>query len=62
MRSMLPRHLQIIYEINKRFLNVIHETFGDDLNRIRLMSIISEGEHPSVQMATLGIVGSHKVN
>jgi starch phosphorylase len=62
MRSMLPRHLQIIYEINKRFLNVIHETFGDDLNRIRRMSIISEGEHPSVQMATLGIVGSHKVN
>lgn len=62
LRSMLPRHLQIIYEINKRFLNVIHDTFGDDLNRIRRMSIISEGEHPSVQMATLGIVGSHKVN
>lgn len=62
MRTMLPRHLQIIYEINKRFLNVIHDTFGDDLNRIRRMSIISEGEHPSVQMATLGIVGSHKVN
>jgi starch phosphorylase len=62
MRNMLPRHLQIIYEINKRFLNTVHETFGDDVNRIRRMSIISEGEHPSVQMATLGIVGSHKVN
>lgn len=62
MRNMLPRHLQIIYEINKRFLNTVHDTFGDDVNRIRRMSIISEGEHPSVQMATLGIVGSHKVN
>ncbi len=62
MRNLLPRHLQIIYEINKRFLNQIHVQFGDDLNRIRRMSIISEGEQPAVQMATLGIVGSHKVN
>ncbi|MCH8495398.1 MAG: glycogen/starch/alpha-glucan phosphorylase [Balneolales bacterium] len=62
MRNMLPRHLQIIYEINKRFLDEVHERFGDDLNRVRRMSIISEGEQPSVQMANLGIVGSHKVN
>jgi glycogen phosphorylase len=62
MRNMLPRHLQIIYEINKRFLNTVHEVFQDDLNKIRRMSIISEGENPSVQMANLGIVGSHKVN
>lgn len=62
MRNMLPRHLQLIYEINKRFLNQIHTTFGDDINRVRRMSIISEGEQPSVQMANLGIVGSHKVN
>jgi starch phosphorylase len=62
MRNMLPRHLQIIYEINKRFLNTVHNTFGDDINKIRRMSIISEGENPSVQMANLGIVGSHKIN
>jgi glycogen phosphorylase len=62
MRNMLPRHLQIIYEINKRFLDRVHEKFGDDLNRVRRMSIISEGEQPSVQMANLGIVGSHKIN
>ncbi len=62
MRNMLPRHLQIIYEINKRFLNTVHHTFGDDINKIRRMSIISEGEQPSVQMANLGIVGSHKIN
>lgn len=62
MRNLLPRHLQIIYEINKRFLNSVRDIYGEDLNRIRRMSIISEGEQPSVQMATLGIVGSHKVN
>lgn len=62
MRSLLPRHLQIIYEINKRFLNKVRDTFGDDVNRVRRMSIISEGEKPAVQMATLGIVGSNKVN
>lgn len=62
MRHMLPRHLQIIYEINKRFLNKVHATFGDDINKIRRMSIISEGENPSIQMANLGIVGSHKIN
>ncbi len=62
MRQLLPRHLQIIYEINKRFLNKVRDTFGNDVNRVRRMSIISEGEKPAVQMATLGIVGSNKVN
>lgn len=62
LRAMLPRHLQLIYEINKRFLNTVHTTFGDDINKIRRMSIISEGEQPSVQMANLGIVGAHKIN
>lgn len=62
MRNLLPRHLQIIYEINKRFLNHVRDTFGNDVNRVRRMSIISEGEKPAVQMATLGIVGSNKVN
>jgi starch phosphorylase len=62
LRNLLPRHLQIIYEINKRFLDKVHNHFGDDTNRVRRMSIISEGEQPSVQMANLGIVGTHKVN
>lgn len=62
LRNLLPRHLQIIYEINKRFLDKVHEHFGDDTNRVRRMSIISEGEQPSVQMANLGIVGTHKTN
>lgn len=62
LRNLLPRHLQIIYEINKRFLDKVNEHFGNDTNRVRRMSIISEGEQPSVQMANLGIVGTHKVN
>ncbi len=62
LRMLLPRHLQIVYEINNRFLNKVRTELGEDINRIRRMSIISEGEQPSVQMATLGIVGSHKIN
>lgn len=61
-RAMLPRHLQIIYEINNRFLTKVRATLGDDINRIRRMSIIGEGEQPVVRMANLGIVGSQKVN
>lgn len=61
-RNMLPRHLQIIYEINRRFLDHVRATLGDDVSRMKRMSIISEGEQPAVQMATIGIVGSHKVN
>ncbi len=62
LRSLLPRHLQIIFEINNRFLGNVRSHFGEDVNRIRRMSIIGEGEQPMVQMASLGIVGSHKVN
>lgn len=62
MRHLLPRHLNIIYEINRRFMNKVKATFGDDRNRASRMSIISEEEHPVVHMAHLGIVGSHKVN
>ncbi len=62
LRSLLPRHLQIIYEINRRFLNEISEQIGDDKGKISRLSIIGEGEDPVVHMASLGIVGSHKVN
>ena len=62
LRSLLPRHLQIIYEINRRFLQKVHTKFGDDRGKISRMSIIGDGENPVVHMASLGIVGSHKVN
>ncbi|MDZ7755752.1 glycogen/starch/alpha-glucan phosphorylase [Rhodohalobacter sp.] len=62
LRSLLPRHLQIIYEINRRFLSEISDQIGDDKSKISRLSIIGEGEDPVVHMASLGIVGSHKVN
>jgi len=62
LRNLLPRHLQIIFEINRRFLSNIKARFDNDVNRVRRMSIISEGENPVVRMASLGIVGSHKTN
>src|SRR6516164_8516450 len=58
----LPRHLQIIYEINHRFLNKVRKRFPEDNERYRRMSIIEEGQEKRVRMANLAIVGSHAVN
>ncbi|MBI5557811.1 MAG: glycogen/starch/alpha-glucan phosphorylase [Deltaproteobacteria bacterium] len=58
----LPRHLQIIYEINQRFLDQIAQKYPGDSRRLRDMSIIAEGETKRVRMAHLAIVGSHSVN
>lgn len=58
----LPRHLQIIYEINHRFLNEVRTRFPGDDARCQRMSIIEEGKEKRVRMATLAIVGSHSVN
>jgi starch phosphorylase len=60
--SLLPRHLEIIYEINRRFLEQVHLKFGDDLSRIARMSLIDESGERYVRMAYLATVGSHKVN
>ncbi len=62
MGYVLPRHLQIIYEINWRFLEAVRAKFGHDDARARRMSIIEEDGEPRVRMATLAIVGSHSVN
>jgi starch phosphorylase len=62
MNYVLPRHLQIIYEINWRFLESVRAKFGHDDGRARRMSIIEEGDDPRVRMAALAIVGSHSVN
>jgi starch phosphorylase len=60
--SLLPRHLQIIYEINHRFLrDVIHRHPGN-IEMMRRLSLIEENVPKSVRMANLAIVGSHKVN
>lgn len=62
LRNLLPRHLQIIYEINRRFLQSVQAKIGDDRGKISRLSIVGEGENPVVHMASLGIVGSHKIN
>jgi starch phosphorylase len=60
--SLLPRHLQIVYEINTRFLrDVMHRNPGDT-ELLRRMSIIDENGPKSVRMAHLAIIGSHRVN
>ena len=58
----LPRHLQIIYEINRRFLREIATRWPGDGDRIRRMSLIDETAGRSVRMAYLAVVGSHAIN
>ena len=60
--NLLPRHLEIIYEINERFLEKMRERFPNDDARMRRMSIIGEDGERSVQMAHLAVVGSKAVN
>lgn len=58
----LPRHLEIIYEINRRFLDEVRTRFPGDEERVRRMSLIGEDGGKSVRMAHLATVGSHAVN
>ncbi|XP_015276093.1 PREDICTED: glycogen phosphorylase, liver form [Gekko japonicus] len=60
--KLLPRHLQIIYEINQRHLDRISIMFPKDVDRIRRMSLIEEEGVKRINMAHLCIVGSHAVN
>ncbi|MCY7392740.1 MAG: glycogen/starch/alpha-glucan family phosphorylase, partial [Leptolyngbyaceae cyanobacterium CAN_BIN12] len=60
--SMLPRHLEIIYEINRHFLDDIRIKFPDDADRLRRMSLIDESGERYVRMAHLACVGSHAIN
>jgi starch phosphorylase len=58
----VPRHLQIIEEINARFLQEVELRWPGDVDRLRRMSVIEEGHPQHVRMAHLAIVGSHAVN
>ncbi|KFQ47106.1 Glycogen phosphorylase, liver form, partial [Nestor notabilis] len=60
--KLLPRHLQIIYEINQKHLDHIAFLFPNDVDRLRRMSLIEEGGTKRINMAHLCIVGSHAVN
>jgi len=61
-QSLLPRHLEIIYEINFRFLQDVRARFPNDSNRVVRMSVIREGDPKQVRMAHLAAVGSHAIN
>jgi starch phosphorylase len=62
MERVVPRHLQIIGEINRRFLSQAAMVWPDDHDRARRVAIIEEGYEGQVRMAHLAIVGSHSVN
>lgn len=61
-QKVLPRHLQIIFEINKRFLETVEARWPGDVEKKRVLSLIEEGDHQMVRMAHLSVVGSHSVN
>ena len=59
---MLPRQLEIIYEINRRFLDDVRTRFPGDDGRVARVSLIEEGQPKKIRMAHLAIVGSHSTN
>lgn len=61
-QNLLPRHLQIIYEINLFFLQYVEKQFPNDRELLTRVSIIEESHPKMVRMAYLAIIGSHKVN
>jgi len=61
-QKVLPRHLQIIFEINKRFLETVEARWPGDVEKKRVLSLIEEGSSQMVRMAHLSVVGSHSVN
>src|SRR5262245_4115148 len=60
--SVLPRHLEIVYEINRRFIDEVRSRYPGDDDRVRRLSLIDETGDRSVRMAHLACVGSHAIN
>ncbi len=60
--KLLPRHLEIIYELNHRFLEDVRTWFPDDEDLVQELSIVEEGDEKKVRMAHLACVGSHAIN
>jgi starch phosphorylase len=60
--ALLPRHMEIVYEINRRFLDEIRTRFPGDEDLVRRLSLIAEGGERRVRMAHLSVLASHKVN
>lgn len=61
-QKVLPRHLQLIFEINKRLLESVEAAYPGDSEKKKVMSLIEEGRVQMVRMANLAVVGSHSVN
>ena len=61
-QHLLPRHLQIIYEVNMNFLQMVERRFPQDRDMLRRVSIIEESQPQMIRMAYLAVIGSHKVN
>ena len=61
-QRLLPRHLEIIHEINRRFLRKVMLAYPHDAHRLGRMSIVTDGSDPQVRMAHLAVVGSHSIN
>ncbi len=59
---LVPRHLEIIYEINRRLLDDVRARFPGDEGRVRRVSLVEEGAERKIRMANLAIVGSHSTN
>ena len=62
LEELLPRHLQIIYEINQRFLDSVRTKYDVDEETIGKLSIIREGQDKKIKMAHLAIIGCHAIN
>jgi len=62
MQRLLPRHMEIIYEINKDLMDDVGRRYPGDFDKMRRMSLIEEGGEPQVRMANLAIVASFSVN
>ncbi len=60
--TLLPRHLEIIYEINRRLLDEVRLRFPGDEGRVQRVSLVEEGSQRKIRMANLAIVGSHSTN
>ncbi len=59
---LLPRHLQILYQINRDFLELVSQHYPNDMDRRRRMSLIEENGDRRIRMAYLSVVGSHHIN
>src|SRR6476646_362460 len=59
---MLPRHLEIIYEINRRLIDDVRRRFPGDEKRVQRISLVEEGAERKIRMANLAIFGSHSTN